>query len=274
MNDFIGIVDFRNIIKAINETHGLDLSDFAFTSLKRRFERLIILNNLNSSEELIEKIRKEKNFFEIIMDAILVDETEMFRDPSMWRELRDKVLPLLASNSSPKIWVACATSGEELLSLAIVLRESNLDEKVNIIVTTISENNIYRIKRGIYDSRKIELYDANYRRYNPNNELSKYFSISGNRMIMSQALLQNTEFIKHCTYFDELPAKVNLVLYRNKMIYFNQSLAGLTVKMIDKSVLPGGFFIIGIKEFFDDSGVKGNYIPFNKTESIYRKRNS
>lgn len=267
----IEINDYRNIINTLNEAHGLDMSNFAMTSLKRRIEKAIADNNFRGADELIERIKTDKDFKDIFLNSISVDETEMFRDPSMWREIRDKVLPKITGSGQTRIWIACSTSGDELYSLCILLREAGAGEHAQIIATSISEKNIRFIKKRIYELKKFETNDANYVRFNPDGNLRDYYTVTGSKIVMDQNLLSNVEFLAHNIFTDDPPGNIKLILYRNKMIYFNRSLSGKALSMLDRSLLQGGFLVIGVKEFFDHTAVSGKYVIFNKAESIYKK---
>jgi chemotaxis protein methyltransferase CheR len=88
----IGIVEYRNIIKVVKETYNYDFSDYALTSLKRRFERIMQLYRLRNTEVFIERLREDKSFFQLFLQEVSIESTEMFRDPSFWRYLRDETL--------------------------------------------------------------------------------------------------------------------------------------------------------------------------------------
>ncbi|PLX01538.1 MAG: hypothetical protein C0594_13035 [Marinilabiliales bacterium] len=270
----IGIVDFRNIVKALNDTHGIDMSNFALVSLKRRMEKAILAFGCRSADDFINKIQTDQNFLGIFLHLISVHETEMFRDPSLWRELRDHLLGKVKTRDQAIIWLPCATSGQELYTVMVILRELNANDKFKVIVTSISQRNIDFMSKGVYDLKPLEAYEANYTRYNPNGNFNDYYKVSGKKFVMDESLLENVEFIKHNIFSDTPPKNVNLVIYRNKMIYFNQNLQNKAISKIDQTLLPGGYFVIGVKEVFDGTGAKGKYILFSKNESIYKKLKS
>ena len=136
MNE-LGIISIREIIRIIKEMHGCDFSVFALTSFKNRLERLMIKYNLQSPDNLIKKIQEEPDFFEDFMYDISVPSTEMFRDPSLWRWLREDFLPGAIQNSPARyrIWLPQCVSGGELFSLAILLHEGKWLDKVQIIAS-------------------------------------------------------------------------------------------------------------------------------------------
>ena len=111
----IGIVDTRNIIKLIQEKYACDFSDYALTSFKRRLENILLVRNLKHPEILMSKIKEDRNFYDKFLDEIAVPSSEMFRDPSLWRLLRDETIPKLYQETPNfKIWLPGVVSGDEV----------------------------------------------------------------------------------------------------------------------------------------------------------------
>lgn len=271
MGDNLGIVDFRNIVKSLLNNYDVDFSNFALTSLKRRFEKVMSVNGLKSPEGLIAKIEKDPGFVDIFLHQISVAETEMFRDPSMWRELRDKVLPQIGESENVSVWMPCVTSGEELFTFMIILKEAGFLGKVKVVATSVSNKNIEALKKGIFDERRFENYEANFQRYHADADLKEYYSQVGTKIIMDSGLLKDVEFRKHNVFKDEPPKRIRLVIYRNKLIYFNQILQNQALLQINNSLQTGGFLVLGIKEMFDAAATGSRYSLFVKNESIYKK---
>lgn len=264
----LGIVEFRNIISAINELYGINFSDYALTSFKRRVEKFIIDNRFLYSIEFIEKIKEDRPFFEKFLKEISVKDTEMFRDPSFWQCLKREVVPKL--DEGDKIWVANTNSGEELYSLAILLRECGVLDHVKIIVTNISQKNIDFIKTGAYEMKKIDTYHPNYERSGGYRKLPDYFISNNNKAYMDSSLIDNVEFMRWDVSKDSAPGEFKFVLLRNYMLYFNKTLQNKVLDLVFSSLPTRGFLAIGIKENIEDS-VSGRYLLINKEEKIYKK---
>ena len=108
-------------IRLVNANFGFDLSNFALTSLKYRLEHIISKNSLTSPENLFRKLTSEQAFFDTFLSQLFVPSSEMFRDPSVWRWLREEYFATLADNAlmNYKIWVPFCISGGELCTLCI-----------------------------------------------------------------------------------------------------------------------------------------------------------
>lgn len=270
IGDSLGIVEFRNIISSINEYYGVDFSNYALTSFKRRLEKFIHDNRIAYPVDLIEKIRSDSVFYEKFLRDITVKDTEMFRDPSYWIVMRNEILPKLLKEGNLKIWVANSNSGEELYSLAITLSELGMLHKARIIATNISQKNIDYIKTGVYDLKKIEAYQSNYERTDGVRKLSDYYITNNNKAYMDSSLIDNVEFVSYNMFAEESLGEFKFISFRNVMLYYNRTLQNQALEIIYNSLLKGGFMAIGIKETLSDV-IIGKYILVNKDEKIYKK---
>jgi len=267
----IGILDYRNIIKVIKETYDYDFSDFALTSLKRRFERIIQLHNLKHTDLLIERLREDKVFFQIFLQEIAVESTEMFRDPSLWRYLRDDLLPtIFKDNYKPKIWLPHCVAGDELYSLAIVLKEMGLINNTEIIATCLNDLIIDFINSGAFRHYKTETSNENYARYQGTGKLADYYQVRGEQAFRDSSLIKNVHFMKQNINFDNSPQDIKLILYRNQLIYYTQGLHDRILKVLYDSLISGGHLILGTKE--QVGMICSKYFKLvNEAESVYKK---
>ena len=271
----IGIVDTRNVIKFIKEVFGYNFTDFAITTFRRRLDVVINNNKLRDADALIQKLQNDKPFFDQFLADISVDTTEMFRDPSLWRYLKDKVIPEIAKGpTKSKIWVAGWDSGEELYSLAIVLKEMGLLDQVQIYATAFSDTKLTRTKEGIIDPKQIEVNEANYERYNGASSYANYYSLKNGIPVIDHSLIENVTFIKQNSIFDNSPSGIRLILLRNQMIYYNQIMCDRVIKIMANSLVPGGYCIIGIRESLESLGLSAPFTLFDDMEKVYKKKNS
>ena len=271
----IGIVETRNVIKTLLDTYGYDFRDFALTSFKRRLEDVIMKNGLRDSEGLINRLQSNKDFFEHFLKDITPETTEMFRDPSLWRSLREDIIPAIVKSSSKlKIWVAAFDSGEEIYSLCILLKEMDLLDKFQITASTISDEVTKKIKSGRLDIKQLEVNEANYDRSNGTKRYADYHTIASNNgaIIIDSSLVSDVTFVKQDTLFSNAPSGMRLVLFRNQLIYFNQILQDKALNAIHNSLAPGGYLALGAKETLENTNSNNKFTVINDAEKIYRKK--
>lgn len=161
----IDIADLKRITELIQKKHGYDFRNYAMSSFKRRMLRILELKGL-SIEALLKKLNDQPGFIEEFLDELTVNVTEMFRDPSFWRVMRDEIIPgILLNHKEFKIWHAGCSSGEEVFSMTILLKEMGILDNVTSIATDLDVNILDKAKSGSYPIKNMELNEKNYIRF-------------------------------------------------------------------------------------------------------------
>ncbi len=270
----LGIVDIRELIRVIKTEFDYDFANYALTSFKQRLERMMAIYGFGSLESLVGKLKNDETFFDIFLHEITVPSTEMFRDPSLWRWLREELFAH-AMDKFPgkfKIWLPSCVSGGELYSLAILLDESGLLEKVQIISSCLSSKSAENIKRGIYDAKKLEFSEENYKRFNGSKHLSDYYKTDKGNIYWNTSLISQVEFKKLNINFDTAPQNVRLILFRNSMIYYYPTQQERVLRILYQSLSASGHLVIGIREKITAMSPGRDFEVVNETECVYRKR--
>ncbi|OFX67036.1 MAG: chemotaxis protein CheR [Bacteroidetes bacterium GWE2_29_8] len=269
----IDIKELRNLIATIKEIYRYDFSNYAISSFKRRILRILELYKISGVEELITKIKTNRMFLEEVIKEITVNTTEMFRDPSMWRTLRETILPQFKNNNTIRIWHAACSSGEEVYSMGILLKEAGLSEKTSIFASDINEDVLKTAKQGIYPTRTLELNMSNYERFAGIGKLSDYYKLIDNneKYVFDKSILKNVMFRTHDLVLDESFSKFDIILCRNVMIYFNFELQDKVVQLFENSLFTGGYLVLGSKETIAWCKSAKSFSVVNVEDKIYKK---
>ncbi len=270
----LGIVETRNIIKTILEKYNYDFSDYSLTSFKRRLEKIVDQQNLKNVDQLIIKLRDNNSYFEQFLNELATPSTEMFRDPSLWRILRDELLPSLISDlgSNLKIWLPNSVSGDELFSLVITLHELNQLNKVQIYVSSLSTVSLDTIRSGLLLASKLDLSADNYIRANGTEVFPNYYKMENNAIYRDTSLIKNVIFSRQNLSLDPPVQGIKLVLFRNKMVYYNQTLQSKVLRQLFSSLVPNGYLIVGAKESINTLYGNNEFSLINNSESIYKRK--
>lgn len=268
----IEIADIRRITEVVKSLHGYDFTDYAMSSFKRRIQRILELHKFSSTEQLIKKIENDAVFFETFLAEITVNVTEMFRDPSFWREIRDHIIPnILLNHDSFSIWHAGCSSGEEVISMTILLKEMGILNKVNIIATDIDKPILNRAMKAEYSLKNMELNEKNYIRYQGTESVRNYYEEKNGMAAFDKSLLEKVSF-RNFDLVRGIPFnKFDLILCRNVMIYFNQNLQNEVLKKLHESLFKYGYLAIGSKESLIWCEIANRFIVANNEEKIYKK---
>jgi chemotaxis protein methyltransferase CheR len=268
----VDLIDVKNLNKAILDTYNLNFSDFATTSYKRRVEKAGNKMHMPSMEVMIEKIRQDKNVFDDFISNIIVDATEFFRDPSFWRMLRHDIISKFKTNNTIRFWVAGVSTGEELFTLAILLKEEGLYDKSKILATEISELALSKIKSYEFDTKSLEIAESNYERFEGKKKFTDYCVEKGGSYTMKPELLENVNFQARYLDDENIPGKYDLILCRNVLLYTNPNLQDKIVKNFSNAMFPSGYLAIGVKESIVGGRSYTDFVEVSHEEKIYKKK--
>jgi chemotaxis protein methyltransferase CheR len=267
----IDIADLKKITELVQGKYGYDFRNYAMSSFKRRMLRILELKNL-TIESLLKKLNDQPSFIEEFLDELTVNVTEMFRDPGFWRIMRDEIIPgILLNHKTFKIWHAGCSSGEEVLSMAILLKEMGIHQDVQLFASDLDVNILEKAKAASYPIKNMELNEKNYIRYEGKKSLKEYYKEENGKAVFDKELMQNVSFRKHDLVKGEIFNKFDLVLCRNVMIYFNQSLQNEVLKKFHESLFKYGYLAIGSKESLIWCDVASKFLVVNNEEKVYKK---
>ncbi len=268
----IEIKDLKNIITTVLEVQKVDFSEYAMSSFKRRIERIVQVYSFTSIEQLLTRIKTDKAFADTFVKEVTVNTTEMFRDPSFWKKLREELLPALAANSSIRIWHSACSIGEEVYSMAILLKELGLLEKAQLVASDINTDVIETAKRGIYPNRNGEIFKMNYELSGGKKPHSTYMSPVDNYSYrLDPSLIRNVSFKQFDLVQGKAFSKFDIILCRNVLIYFNLELQDKVVQMFSESMFSNGYLAIGSKENIAWCKSIEKYSSWSTEEKIYKK---
>jgi chemotaxis protein methyltransferase CheR len=267
----IDIVDLKKISEFIFQKYQYDFRNYAMSSFKRRVQRILELKKL-TVDGLIKKLTDTPSFINEFLDELTVNVTEMFRDPSFWRIMREEIIPaILLNHKQFKIWHAGCSSGEEVLSMAILLKEMGILDSVQLYATDLDTTILERARSATYSMKNMELNEKNYIRFQGAGSLTDYYKAENGYAVFNKDLLANVNFRKHDLVLGEAFNKFDLILCRNVMIYFNQTLQNDVLKKFHESLFKYGYLAIGSKESLIWCDYANRFIVVNNEEKIYKK---
>ena len=267
-------IEFRLLIDAIYHLYHYDFRGYAPASLRRRMKTAMQRFECRSLSHLQDRVMHEPEMFAALLDYLTVQVSEMFRDPSYFRALREQVVPLLRTYPSLKVWVAGCSAGEEAYSLAILLREEGLLAKTLIYATDINPHFLQKAAAGIYDIERIAGFTVNHRGSGATASLSDYYTAAYGRAVFDKSLKDHIVFSDHSLATDSVFAEMQLVSCRNVLIYFNRELQDRALALFHDSLCRHGFLGVGSKESLRFSAQAEAFEPFVREQRIYQKRGS
>lgn len=264
-------VEVELFMRALQLRHGYDFSLYAPASFKRRVLNLVSSTGCTSLGELTGRLLREDALVPQVIAGLSVPVSEMFRNPSVFRVLRDEVLPVLASYPLINIWQAGCAFGQEVYSLAILLEEAGLYERCQIFATDISDAALVRAQEGIFPIREARAYTENYLAAGGQRSLSDYYHARYDFMKFDDRLKRNVTFANHNLVCDGVFCEAHLILCRNVLIYFTNALQDHALQLFRDSLVRNGFLCLGNRENIDSAMAARDFTALNARERIYRK---
>lgn len=264
-------VELDLLLNELLERYGYDFTNYARTSLKRRVNRLLIIDRFPSFAELLYRVRSDSDYLKRLVEEITVNVTEMFRDPSLYKMLREKVLPILATHPLIRIWHAGCATGEEVYSMAILLHEANLLHKSLLYATDINPAVIENIQRGVFPLSAMKQYSENYIAAGGKGDFSSYYTANYDRAQFDQQLKTKMIAATHNLVSDRSFNEFQVIFCRNVLIYFDKDLQDKVLHLFDESLEKLGFLVLGSKENLRFSQVAPKFKQLEKVEKIWRK---
>jgi chemotaxis protein methyltransferase CheR len=265
-------IEIKLLLEGIYLRYHYDFRDYAFSSVERRIASVIGKLKIKTITELLDRILHEPETFATVLEYLTIPTSEMFRDPSYFRALREKVLPVLMTYPSFRIWVAGCSTGEEVYSVAVLLKEEGLLGRAQIYATDINAKSLQRAKDGIYGLEEIRNYSRNYLAAGGRSSLSDYYAADYDAVQMNRDLIKNVVFADHSLATDSSFAEMQLISCRNVLIYFNRELQDRAIELFRDSLCDGCFLGLGSKETMRFSKFAASFEPFIHEERIYRKK--
>lgn len=265
-------IEIRLLLEAIYRKYHYDFRGYSMASIKRRLLLAKQHFGCQSFSMLQDRILHDEAVLPALLKFLTVQVSEMFRDPTYFRALREHVVPHLRTYPSLKVWVAGCSMGEELYSLAILFREEGLESRTLFYATDINPEALRKAEEGVYDLERIPAFTENHRRSGGKSSLSDYYTAAYGRAVFDKSLRARTVFSDHSLVSDAVFAEVHLISCRNVLIYFDRELQDRAVGLFRDSLVRKGFLGLGAKESLHLSRHADAFIEFVKEERIYQRK--
>ncbi len=259
------------LLEAIYRCYGYDFRSYARASIERRLLQFLVTSGSATVAELIPRVLQDPGLFGRLVRHFSVAVSEMFRDPFVYRAVRTQVVPLLRTWPHFKIWHAGCASGEEVYSLAILLKEENVYERATIYATDFNGEVLERARAGIYELGRMREATRSYQEAGGQRSFSEYYHARYGAAAMDEALKERIVFSCHNLATDSVFGEMHLVFCRNVLIYFDRRLQERVLGLFTDSLVHGGFLCLGTKEDLRFSGLRDRYGVVDNRARLYKK---
>ena len=265
----------RKILSVVQQHSGVDFSFYKRPTVLRRIDRRMAINQISEHHDYLGFLIDNRVERESLFQDLLIKVTSFFRDPEIFEELVDTVIPQILKNQDPedpvRIWIPACCTGEEAYSLAIILFDALggltaghnlLRTKIQIFASDISEVAIKKARTGIYSAAEVEPLSEN--------QLEDYFTRTDGSYQVVKPIRDTIVFATHNFLKDPPFGKVNLISCRNVFIYLDPFLQRKALSTFHYALKEKGFLLLGKTETIGTPS--DQFIPFSQEEKIYIRK--
>jgi chemotaxis protein methyltransferase CheR len=263
--------DLTSLFDTIYVQYRHDFRDYSRASMKRRMNQALNMLDCDSMTMLREKIASDANSFSKLLQYLTVPVSEMFRTPTYFSSFRETIVPHLRTYPSLKIWIAGCSTGEEVYSFAIILKEEELLERTIIYATDINTNSLEKAEAGVYKLSDVQKYTGNYQRSGGKNAFSDYYSAGYDAAVFDKSLKKNITFSDHSLATDSVFSETQFISCRNVFIYFERNLQNKAIGLFHESLCPKGFLGLAPKETIEFTKYQNCFDSIVPVDRIYQK---
>lgn len=264
-------LEARLLLEGVFQKYGYDLRGYAPAAIKRWIHRRLVEERMSSVAGLQEKILRHPAWMDRFLMTVSDCGPSFFRDPGFYLAFRSRIVPLLRTYPSVRIWIAGCSIGEEAYSLAILLEEEKLYEKTRIYATDQSEVVIKAAKEGVFPADRKDRYLTNYREAGGNGTFADFSSRVGEQLRFRPALRKNIVFGTHCLATDSVFNEFHVVLCRNVLGSCAPPLQERIAQLLHRSLIMFGTLCLGAGETLGFSPLQWAYQDLDARHGVYRK---
>lgn len=261
----VNISQTKEISNKLFELYGYNILNYDLAFIQRTLIKFSNQYNCSNYENLKLLLLQDETLIHDFFDKLFINVSEMFRDPEVFRLIREKIIPYISSYPIIKIWSAGCAKGQEVYSLAIMLKEAGIYDRCIIYATDVDSKAINAGIEGKYNIKDGLKYFQNYYLSGGTEIFSKYFDITDKELIVKDELKTNICFSTHNIITDDVFNTFSLILCRNMFIYFDKDLQLRGLNTFRLSLEDNGFLVMGKSESINTcEGFFKNYDAINK----------
>ena len=256
------------VLEHLKRVRAFDFTGYKRATLTRRIEKRMQQLGIEDHVDYVDHLEVHPEEFEPLFNTILINVTNFFRDPEMWKELREQVIPSLVSkrrDEDIRVWSAGCASGQEAYSAVIAIAEelgvTATRDRLKVYATDIDADALDQARQAHYSTR--ELQDI------PVELVAKSFEATPRGAGFGSDLRRTVIFGRHDLLQDAPISRVDLLLCRNTLMYLNTDVQAQLIDRLHFSLVDGGVLVLGKVETL--LGQRDFFQPIDAKQRIYRK---
>jgi two-component system CheB/CheR fusion protein len=262
----------QHVLVLLRSHSGHDFSFYKQNTIMRRVKRRMAVNQIERVEKYVQYLRQNNCELDMLFHELLIGVTSFFRDPDAFAALEEKVIPSLFTEKDGermvRVWAPGCSTGEEAYSIAILLQEyvEKIGQPYNfqIFATDIDRESIEKARGGVYPA-SIAL-DVSPER------LNRFFNAQEDSLRIKKSIRDMVIFAEQDVVKDPPFSKIDLVICRNLLIYFDVELQKKVLPLFHYALRQGGFLFLGTSESTGE--FTSLFEPVDRKWKLYKRKGS
>src|ERR1051326_1426519 len=264
-------VELDLLLDAIQRLYGYDFRQYARSTVERRLIEIRLREGFRNLSELQGTALRDAGILNDVISALSIQVSSLFRDAGFYLAFRRKVIPLLRTYPSIRIWHAGCATGEEVYSTAILLAEEGLITKCRLYATDLNVDALETASNGVYPKSDLVGCEGSYQQAGGSKSLADYFDINGGAGHVRETLRERITFFQHNLVTDTSFKDFHVILCRNVLIYFNKPLQDRVHELLYLSLVRFGILGLGANETLHLTVKEKRYRALDETARLYRR---
>jgi len=235
-------------LENIQNVYGYDFRQYDRSSLMRRIKLVMSQSLISTFKEFKQIVLDDDLLFKKLLSAFSINVTTFFRNPEIYKLIKDEIMPYIESHPSIRVWSAGCSRGDEAYSLAITLDEMDLLDKSIIYATDFNPRVLSEAKNALFSIDEFKEFKINYLESGGRKEFESYFDITDDFIQIKEKIRKKVLFFQHNLVTDGSINEFQFICCRNVLIYFDKVLQRNVFDNIDTSLSKGGYLILGESE--------------------------
>jgi two-component system CheB/CheR fusion protein len=260
----------RTICAILLDQTGHDFSGYKTRTFYRRIERRMQVLQISTLAAYADRLRQDPAEINTLFRDLLIGVTNFFRDAKAFEALEQMVMPRLFEGKGPsdtiRVWVPGCATGEEVYSLAIMLREQSEQArsrvKMQIFATDIDDAALGVARAGRYPDTLLQGISKQ--------RLERFFTSEGTSYVINKLIRDMCVFSSHSVVRDPPFSRMDLISCRNLLIYLNSELQGHVIPIFHYALKPNGFLFLGTSENISQHG--DLFTSLDKKNRVFQRR--
>lgn len=256
---------FEALLEYLQNSYGFQITSYKRPTIMRRISKRMKMLGIEDFGRYSDYLHAHDEEFIELFNTILINVTSFFRDPEAWdyfaKEIVTKIIAEKDEDHIIKIWNAGCASGEESYTIAMVLAEALGDDvfrrTVKIYATDIDERALAQARQGTYKTSDLEDISPLQRK--------KYFEPAEDSFEFRRDLRRSILFGRHDLLMDPPISKLDLLICRNTLMYFNSTSQKKIVANFHFALNDKGYLFLGKSEL-----MLSHYKLFTPVDKGYR----